>query len=164
MPPTVVLTDLVFPAQTNYFGTMFGGHVMAMMDKAAVLAAIRYSRLAFVTISSDSIQFLTPIHQGDIIEARARVAWTGNTSLIVKVEVYREDRFGDHRHLCTVGWFALAARGRDGKKAQVPSFIPTTDQERADHDHAAQFRVRSLQRACQEGQEYAADTMNPPPR
>ena len=47
--PEVRIMDIVFPADTNSLGTMFGGSVMARMDKAAVMAAIRYQRgeLAF---------------------------------------------------------------------------------------------------------------------
>ncbi|MCC7392534.1 acyl-CoA thioesterase, partial [Candidatus Sumerlaeota bacterium] len=91
--PEVRIMDIVFPADTNSLGTMFGGSVMARMDKAAVMAAIRYQRGLFVTISTDGLQFLTPIKQGDIIECIARVAFVGRTSVVVKVEVYRESHF-----------------------------------------------------------------------
>jgi len=143
--PHVRIMDIVFPADTNSLGTMFGGSVMARMDKAAVMAAIRYHRCTFVTISTDGLQFLTPIKQGDIIECIARVAFVGRTSVVVKVDVHREDHFSDATELCTTGWFALASRAEDGKPSLVPPLLLETDQERADWAEAKAFRDRSLQ-------------------
>ncbi|CAN5263470.1 acyl-CoA thioesterase [soil metagenome] len=149
--PEINVSDIVFPVSTNHLGTMFGGHVMAMMDKAAVLAAIRFARGIYVTVSSDSIQFHTPIQQGDLIEARARVAWVGNTSVIVKVEIFRESPFEEGRALCTTGWFALAARDKNGKPQPVPQILLGGDAARADHAQAAAFRARSLEQKASRG-------------
>ena len=71
--PEVHITDIILPGQTNNHGTMFGGDVMAMMDKAAAIAALRFCRTTLVTASSERIDFRTPIHAGEIIEAIARV-------------------------------------------------------------------------------------------
>ncbi|MEO8376843.1 MAG: acyl-CoA thioesterase [Candidatus Sumerlaeota bacterium] len=143
--PIVRIMDIVFPADTNSLGTMFGGSVMARMDKAAVMAAIRYNRCSFVTISTDGLQFHTPIRQGDIIECTARVAFVGRTSVVVKVEVYREDHFSDATELCTTGWFALASRAEDGKPCAIPPLQIENDQQRLDWEQAKAFRDRSLQ-------------------
>ncbi|NJM09063.1 acyl-CoA thioesterase [Candidatus Gracilibacteria bacterium] len=67
------MADLVLPHQTNGYGTMFGGDVMAMMDKAAAIAALRFCRQPVVTASSERIDFRTPIRQGEIIEAHSKV-------------------------------------------------------------------------------------------
>ena len=143
--PEVRIMDIVFPADTNSLGTMFGGSVMARMDKAAVMAAIRYQRGLFVTISTDGLQFLTPIKQGDIIECIARVAFVGRTSVVVKVEVYRESHFSAATDLCTMGWFALASRAQDGGRLEIPPLLLETDRERRDWEEAKAFRDRSLQ-------------------
>ncbi|MCC6546250.1 acyl-CoA thioesterase [Candidatus Sumerlaeota bacterium] len=143
--PEVRIMDIVFPADSNSLGTMFGGSLMARMDKAAVMAAIRYHRGLFVTISTDGLQFLTPIKQGDIIECIARVAFVGRTSVVVKVQVHRESHFSEAKELCTTGWFALAGRGQDGKPAAISPLLLETDQERRDWEEARAFRERSLQ-------------------
>ena len=52
---------------------MFGGEVMALMDKAADIAGLRFCRQPLVTASRERIDFSTPIHDGEIIEAIARV-------------------------------------------------------------------------------------------
>ena len=64
--PEIHATDIVLPHQTNNFNTMFGGEVMAMMDKAAAIAGLRFCRQPLVTASSERIDFRTPIHAGEI--------------------------------------------------------------------------------------------------
>jgi acyl-CoA hydrolase len=67
----------------NNYGTMFGGEVLALMDKAGGIAALRFCRQPVVTASTEHIDFRTPIHSGEIIEAIAKVIYVGRTSLIV---------------------------------------------------------------------------------
>lgn len=143
--PEVRNMDIVFPADANSIGTMFGGSVMARMDKAAILAAIRFARTAYVTISTDGLQFIAPIKQGDIIECVARVAFVGRTSLVAKVEVWREQHHQEGTELCTRGWFAMASRGPDGKPVPLPPLLIETEEEKHDWELARQFRERSLQ-------------------
>ena len=88
--PEIHVTDIVLPHQTNNFNTMFGGEVMALMDKAAAIAGLRFCRQPLVTASSERIDFRTPIHAGEIIEAIARVIYVGRTSMIVRVHIYAE--------------------------------------------------------------------------
>jgi acyl-CoA hydrolase len=152
LAPVVVMTDIVFPEDVNPYGTMFGGKVMAMMDKAAYLAAVRFARIAFVTISSDDIQFLEPLAKGDVIEVRARVALAGRTSVVAKVEVIVEHPFTGDRRVCTRGWFAMAARDDRNRPARVPGLELPTEELRADHDHADEFRQRSIERRARHAQ------------
>ncbi len=142
--PLVSMTDIVFPEDTNQYGTMFGGGVMAMMDKAAFLASVRFARCAFVTISSDGIQFLAPIRQGDLVEVAARVAFAGNTSLVVKVEVWREPAFEGCSEICTEGWFAMAARDQDNKPVQLPPLRLEGEGDEQLAARAKEFRDRSI--------------------
>lgn len=139
------MTDIVFPGDANTLGTMFGGKMMALMDKAAFLAAVKYARVPFVTISSDGIQFLAPVHVGDIIETRARVAYVGKTSLVVKVEVYRELPFEDAAPvLATRDWFAMAARDEQDEGILLPPLIAESAEEIADEAQGRAFREGSL--------------------
>ncbi len=85
--PEIHITDIVLPNQTNNFNTMFGGEVMALMDKAAAIAGLRFCRQPLVTASSERIDFRTPIHAGEIIEAIARVIYVGRTSMLVRVHI-----------------------------------------------------------------------------
>src|SRR5262245_52012911 len=107
--PEVHRTDLVLPNQTNNFNTMFGGEVMAVMDKTAAIAALRFCRTPVVTASSERIDFRTPIHAGEIIEAVARVIYVGRTSMIVRVHIFAEHPLTGERRLCTTGYFSMVA-------------------------------------------------------
>ena len=74
---TVRMMDVVFPNQTNHYGTLFGGQALALMDRAAFIAATRYARCVVVTASSQKTDFHTPVVQGQLVELEARVIRTG---------------------------------------------------------------------------------------
>ena len=102
----VVTHDTVFPNQTNPLGTLFGGRVLQLID------------------------FRNPIHVGEIIEVRSRVAWVGTTSMIVRCEVHGENPLTGERRLCTIGHLNFVAIGDDGKPTAVPRLRVDTDEER----------------------------------
>lgn len=112
--------EVVFPGDTNHMGTLFGGTLMAWMDRSAFYAASRRARGTVVTRKVDELDFHVPIHVGDFVELVSRVESVGRTSLSVVVEVYRESPEDGARELCTVGRFTMVAVGDDGKPAEVP--------------------------------------------
>ena len=130
--PEIHVTDIVLPNQTNNFNTMFGGEVMALMDKAAAIAALRFCRRSLVTASSERIDFRTPIHAGEIIEAIARVIYVGRTSMIVRVHIYAEHALKGEVRNCTTGYFSMVAIAREGQTAPVPRLLLEDDQARAE--------------------------------
>jgi uncharacterized protein (TIGR00369 family) len=117
---TTCLVDLVFPNQTNHLGTLFGGHALAMMDKAASIAAHRYCRSAVVTASIDRTDFLVPVYEGELAEVTARVVKTGRTSMVVEVELVAENMISGERRLCTRGTFNMVALDVNRKPKPVP--------------------------------------------
>lgn len=130
--PEIRMCDLVLPNQTNYYRTMFGGDAMAFMDKAAAIAALRFCRQPIVTSTTEQIDFHQPVHEGDIIEALARVIYTGRSSLIVRVRIYGEHALKADRRLCTTGYFRMVAVGADGHKLLVPRLLLDDAQARAE--------------------------------
>jgi acyl-CoA hydrolase len=128
--PTVIMADLILPGQTNYYRTMFGGEVMAIMDKAAAIAALRFCRLPIVTASTEHIDFREPIHEGEIIEAIARVIFAGKSSLITRVHIFGENPAEYHRRLCTTGYLSMVAIGPDRKLLSMPELLIEDDQAR----------------------------------
>ncbi len=121
--PEVSVADIVLPGQTNTFGTMFGGNALALMDKAAAIAAWRFCRQPVVTASTEHLDFRAPVHQGEIVEAMARVVYAGRTSLVVRVHVYGEHPFKGDRRLCTTGYFSMVSVGPDGRSIAVPQLL-----------------------------------------
>lgn len=111
---------MVFPEQTNHYGTLFGGQALALMDKAAFIVASRYARRTVVTASSEKCDFHIPVKQGQLIELYSRIVSTGRTSMTVEVELYCEDLLTGDRQLGTRGRFVLVALDAHGRPTAVP--------------------------------------------
>ena len=112
--------ELVFPNNTNHLGNLFGGTLVAWMDKTGGFAAMRRAHSAVATVSIDHIDFKTPIKEGDLVELVAYVEQVGRTSLTVRVEASREDLMSGSRELCSVGHFTFVALDEDGQPKPVP--------------------------------------------
>lgn len=111
----------VFPFLTNHHDTLFGGKAMAIMDEVSFMAATRFCRKRLVTVSTDRIDFEKAIPSGSIIEAVAKVASIGRTSLKVKVEIYLEKMYEEGRELAIQGMFTFVALDDDKKPIPVLS-------------------------------------------
>ena len=109
----------VFPNTTNHYDTLFGGTALHMMDEASFICATRFSRKRMVTISTDKIDFKTPIPQGTIVELVARVAKVGRTSCVVKVDIFMEDMYSYKRDKAVTGLFTFVAVGEDKKSIPI---------------------------------------------
>lgn len=136
----VTTTEHVLPGNTNTHGTMFGGDVLALMDKTAAIAAIRFCRQPVVTASTEHIDFRTPIREGDIIEAHARVVHTGRTSLIVRIDIYAERPFSDEREHCTSGYYSFVSIDEGGRPQPVPPLEIETEEEQRDWERGEEIR------------------------
>lgn len=99
----------VFPSTTNHYDTLFGGTAMYLMDEAAFITATRFSRQKMVTVSSDKIDFKKPIPAGTIVELVGNVSHVGNTSLKVRVDIYIEQMYSQHREKAITGEFTFVA-------------------------------------------------------
>jgi len=117
----VTFIEMVFPDQTNHYGTLFGGYALRLMDKAAFVAASRYARRTVVTASSERIDFKAPVHHGNLVELTAEVVATGRTSMTVEVELVEEDLLRGERKLCALGRFVMVSLGEDGRPTEVPA-------------------------------------------
>ncbi len=126
----VEMTEIVNPEDTNPLGTIFGGRVMALMDKAAAVASMRHCRKITVTASVDRVNFISPIRLGDIVILLASVNQAFRTSLEVGVKVFSEDpRTGERRHTCTA-YLTFVALDDAGRPTQIAPLDPTTDDQR----------------------------------
>jgi acyl-CoA hydrolase len=141
------MADIILPSQTNGFGTMFGGDVMALMDKSAAIAALRFCRQPVVTASSERIDFRTPIGQGEIIEAFSKVIYVGRTSMVVRVRIYAEHPLVGDRRICTTGYFSMVAVTRDGTPATpVPTLRIESPEAEEEHRIGAEIYAAIAQR------------------
>lgn len=99
----------VFPNTTNHYDTLFGGTAMHLMDEVAFITATRFTRQRTVTVSSDRIDFKSPIPAGTIIELIGRVSYIGKTSLKIKVDVWIEQMYNETREKAISGEFTFVA-------------------------------------------------------
>lgn len=140
--PEVRIADIILPNQANNHGTMFGGEVLALMDKAAGIAALQFCRQPVVTASTERIDFRTPIHTGEIIEAIARVIYVGRTSMIVRIHIYAEHPLVGERRVCTTGYFSMVAIDAQGRGVTVPRLL--LEDERAQAEQLIGEEIRRV--------------------
>lgn len=132
----VVKTSIVQPPDTNGHGTLFGGKLMAYIDDIAGIAAMRHSRKAVVTASTDSVDFLHPIYAGNAVCLEAFVTYTGRSSMEIFVKVISEDLLTGDRNICALSFLTMVALGEDGKPAPIPKIVPVTDEEMSLYESA----------------------------
>ena len=147
--------ELVFPGDLNALGTMFGGKVIALMDKCAGLCVSRWCNRIAVTASIDAIQFTAPIRQGQMVEGRAHVIYVGNTSCLVEVDVHATDLQSGDRFFCCTGYFTMVALDAHGNPVRLPRLPLDTPEQQADWELGEAIKTDLLKRR--------AAKRNPPP-
>jgi len=118
--PSVTLTKIVMPGQTNALGTLFGGVALSLMDEAAAIVAIRHSRCSVVTAHMQSVDFRKPVHLGEAVVVTATLRSVGRSSMRLALTLYGEDLVKGERRLCTEAEIVMVAVGEDGKSRPVP--------------------------------------------
>ena len=86
------LRAVPMPADANQSGDIFGGWIMAQVDIAGSIPAIRRARGRVATVAVNSFQFRQPVLVGDVVSFYAEVVRVGRTSITVNVEVYAQRR------------------------------------------------------------------------
>lgn len=135
------LTQLVMPHMQNVLGDLFGGHLLAMVDQAAAVAAIRHAGGPAVTASFDRVDFRERIPVGALVICLAMVDYVGNSSMDVTVEVFAEDVPTGHRRHTHTAHVVFVAIDSNGKPKRVPRLIPESDEERARYERAQAHRM-----------------------
>jgi acyl-CoA hydrolase len=92
----------------------------------------RFCRQPVVTASTERIDFRTPIHAAEIIEAIAKVIYVGRTSLIVRIQIYAEHPLIGERRVCTIGYFSMVAVDAQGRPVPVPRLLLPDEQAQAE--------------------------------
>ena len=120
----------VFPNDLNSEYTVFGGLVMSLCDRTALIVAERHSGSACVTAAVDSLNFLAPARAGDTLLVKAAVNRSWRSSMEIGVHVAAEDSYtGDTRHVVSA-YLTFVALDKSGKTRSVPELLPETDIEK----------------------------------
>ncbi len=135
------ITTFVMPHMQNIRGDLFGGELMALVDQAAAVAAIRHAGGPAVTASIDRVDFRERIPVGSLVSCEATVDFVGTTSMDITVEVYAERvSTGERRHT-NQAHVVFVAIDEHGKPKRVPRLIAETDEERARYARAETHRL-----------------------
>lgn len=140
------MTEIVLPEDSNPKGTIFGGRVLALVDKCAAVVAMRHARGEVVTVSMDSVDFVSGVHVGDILVLDARLNAVFGSSMEVEVEVRSESPQTGERRLTTRAFVTMVALGADGRPSPAPRLAVTSDEEVARASAAATRRAARLAR------------------
>jgi acyl-CoA hydrolase len=141
---------LMMPGDSNNLGHVFGGVILALMDKAAAVSALRHARLPVVTVSIDRVDFREPIHVGDLVILKTAVNFVGKSSIEVGVRVECEDLLTGLRRHTNTAFLTFVAIGADGNPVVVPEMICETDEERRRFAEGKERRRRRIEEATGE--------------
>ena len=135
------ITTFVMPHMQNVLGDLFGGELMALVDQAAAVAAIRHAGGPAVTASIDRVDFRDRIRVGSLVTCEATVDFVGNSSMDITVEVYAETvSTGERRHTHTAH-VVFVAIDENGRPRRVPRLIPETPEQRERYQRAEAHRL-----------------------
>jgi acyl-CoA hydrolase len=139
------MTEIVLPEDSNPRGSIFGGRVLALIDKCAAIVAMRHARSEAVTISLDSVVFVNKVRVGNVLVLCGHLNAAFGSSMEVEVQVHSEDPATGDRKLTTTAFVTMVAVDEDGRPYVVPRLEPTNDDERRRSADAAERRRRRLQ-------------------
>ncbi|QBK24894.1 acyl-CoA thioesterase [Ureibacillus thermophilus] len=122
-------TRLILPPDTNQYGSIFGGKILAYIDEIAAIACMKHTGKEVVTASFDSVDFVSPAYVGDMLELEAIITSTGRTSMEVYVRVLSRNVKTGEEKLTTESFVTMVAIDEEGKPTPVPAVYPETEEE-----------------------------------
>lgn len=138
------LTDIVLPGETNYLDNLFGGELLARMDRACSIAARRHSRRIVVTASVNHVAFTKSVPVGSVVTLEAKVSRAFKSSMEVYVDVWIEDRQSGGKTKVNEGIYTFVAVDEIGKPVEIPKITPETELEKERFDGALRRKQLSL--------------------
>ena len=125
----ITLTELMLPSHSNFSGKIHGGFILSAMDKAAFASASKFSGMYCVTASVNKVDFLNPVEVGELLTLRARINYTGNSSMVVGIRVESQNiQSGEVKH-CNSSYFSMVAKDEHGKSSKIPGLIVRNEEE-----------------------------------
>jgi acyl-CoA hydrolase len=123
------MTEIILPNDTNTLGNLLGGRLMHFIDLTGAMAAYRHSRTHVVTAAMDHIDFVRPVHLGDLVTLRSSVNRAFTTSMEVGVKAWAENtRTGERVHVASA-YLVFVAIDSEGNRQHVPELRPETHDE-----------------------------------
>ncbi len=139
-----IMTDMVLPGETNPINNLFGGELLARMDRAAGISARRHSRRIVVTASVNHVAFNRAIPLGSVVTVDAQVSRAFKSSMEVYIDVWIEDRESGIRAKANEAIYTFVAVDETGRPVRVPELKPETEIEIERYNGALRRKQLSL--------------------
>ena len=152
-----VVTSSVLPSETNAIHTLFGGELLARMDRTASITAQRHSESVVVTASVNHVAFKHAIPLGSIVTIEAKVSRAFKTSMEIYLDVWFTDNNFNKPVKANEAIFTFVAVDETRKPVEIPRLIPQTKQEKTRYAGALRRRQLSLVLAGKLKPEQAAE-------
>lgn len=137
-----VMTNIVLNSETNSLDNLFGGELLARMDRCASISASRHSQRRVVTASVNHVSFKKPIPLGAIVVLESKVTRAFSTSMEVYVDVWLDDPIHQTKIHTNEGIYTFVAVDEHNKPVKVPQLEPETELEKS--RYAAAMRRKEL--------------------
>src|SRR5690606_14135036 len=140
--------EIVAPPHCNHHGTVFGGHIMALIDKVAGVVAMEHcGSPSVVTASMDRVNFFRPVKQGQMLHLQARATYTGRSSMDIYVKVFGKDLSHPRGEpwLTCEAYTTFVLVDRDGRPVRaVPHLLLETEEDHRLYQEALARREARL--------------------
>ena len=133
-------SEIIFPADANALGNLFGGRLMQFIDLVGAVAAYRHSRAIVVSASMDHLDFVAPVHVGDLLILKASVNRAFRTSMEVGVRAMVEEPRGQTLRHVSSAYVTYVAVDQQGWPLPVPCVVPETEHQTRRYADAARRR------------------------
>jgi acyl-CoA thioesterase YciA len=114
------IRTIAMPADANANGDIFGGWMMAQMDLAGAVMAVRRAKGRVATVAVEAMAFHRPVTIGDLVSCYAELERVGRTSMTVRIDAWVERRVGGKAEQVTSGLFTYVAIDEQGRPRPVP--------------------------------------------
>lgn len=131
-----IMTEMVFPNDTNTLSNLMGGNLMRLIDIAGAICAQKHSNRIVVTASVDNVSFVSPIPLGNVVTLEAKITRAFNTSMEVVVDVYSENIPAGSKNKTNQAFITFVAVDQTGRPIEIPEAIPETEEEKEQYEKA----------------------------
>ena len=126
----VTISQVMLPSDANVTGNVHGGVIMKLVDDAGAIVAVRHSRKNVVTVTVDSMTFVSPIYVGNLVTLTAALSYVGHTSMEVEVLVEAEDPLTGQKTHTNTAYVVYVALDETRRPTEVPPLVAETAEER----------------------------------
>ena len=139
-----IATDIILPSDTNALNGLFGGELLARIDRICCISAQRHSHSICVTVAVNHVSFEKVIPLGSMMTIEAKVSRAFSSSMEIIADVYLENRSSGEKTKVNEAIYTFVAVDESGNTQRVPEIIPETELEKIRFKNALQRRQLSL--------------------